>query len=202
MEWNRIADMQTVERAIKSLNSKNIGTVYTDTKEAAKAAVLSLIPEGAEVLNETSETLVQTGLKDIIENSGRYRSMKREIFSIGDSEERAAARRRMVAPEYAIGNVNAITEQGELLIASRSGSQLPPYAYSARNVVFVAGTQKIVKSMDAGIRRIAEYVSVLEDERARKAYGIGTSINKMLTIYQEAEAGRITVVLVGEPLGF
>ena len=74
-------------------------------------------------------------------------------------------RKLTAAPDYAVGSVHAITEAGEVLIASASGSQLGPYPYAAGNVIWVAGTQKIVKDIDDGIRRIREYSFPLEDQR-------------------------------------
>ena len=107
------------------------------------------------------------------------------------------------APEWAIGSVHAVTENGEVLIASASGSQLPAYAYGSSNVIFVVGAQKIVKNVDEGIKRIYEYCLPLESERARIAYGVpGSSVNKILIINKEFQEKRINLIFVNEVLGF
>jgi L-lactate utilization protein LutC len=112
-------------------------------------------------------------------------------------------RRRGAAPEYVLGSVHALTETGSAIIASATGSQLPAYAYGAEKVIFVVGTQKIVPTLEAGMGRVTDHVLPLESERARKAYGVsGSSINKMLVLHKEVEAGRVTFILVKEALGF
>ena len=69
-------------------------------------------------------------------------------------------------------------------------------------VILVIGTQKIVRDIEEGLLRINEYAYRLEDARAQAAYGIHSSVNKVLIINREITPGRITVVLVDEALGF
>ena len=60
-----------------------------------------------------------------------------------DRQTQGAEMRRMGAgPDIAIGSVHAITEQGEVFIASASGSQLAAYAFGAGTVIWVVGSQK------------------------------------------------------------
>ena len=54
------------------------------------------------------------------------------------------------APEYVVGSVHAVTEEGSLLIASASGSQLGPIVSGAEHVIFVIGGQKIVPDLKRG----------------------------------------------------
>jgi len=106
------------------------------------------------------------------------------------------------APDWVVSSVHAVTEDGHLLIASNTGSQLSAEAYAGGRVILVVGTQKIVKDNNEGIRRIYEYCLPLEDERARKVYGMGSNVSKILIINKEIFPKRITVILVKEKLGF
>jgi len=101
-----------------------------------------------------------------------------------------------------VGSIHALTENGHLLIASQSGSQLSSEAYAGGKIIFIVGSQKIVKDMDEGFKRIYEYCLPLEDERARKAYGVRSAVNKILIINKEIAPERITVIIVKEKLGF
>jgi hypothetical protein len=83
-----------------------------------------------------------------------------------------------------------------------SGSQLGPYVSGAGRVVLVVGSQKVVADLDEALRRIDQHVLPLEDGRARAAYGVSTSLNKLLVINREFVPGRITVVLVDEAIGY
>ena len=53
-----------------------------------------------------------------------------------------------------------------------------------------------------GLRRIEEYSLPLENERMRKAFGYPSSLAKILTIRRDFPAGRTTLILVKEKLGF
>jgi hypothetical protein len=105
------------------------------------------------------------------------------------------------ASDYAVGSVHAVTQDGQVIIASATGSQFPNYAYGASHVIWVVGSQKIVKDLAKGIERIEDYTFHLEDERALQAYGSNSSINKLL-IYRKEPAGHVTIILVKEPIGF
>jgi hypothetical protein len=106
------------------------------------------------------------------------------------------------SPDYVVGSAHAITEEGSLLFASASGSQLGPIASGAGRVILVVGGQKIVRDVDAGMRRLYEYCFPLEDQRARLAYGVPSGVNNILIINRVVAPGRITVILVEEQLGF
>jgi len=89
-----------------------------------------------------------------------------------------------------------------VMIASATGSQLPAYVYGSSHVIWIVGSQKIVKDMEEGLKRIYEYVFPLENERAMKAYGMGSGVNKLLIVNKEVSLGRITIIIVKEKLGF
>ncbi len=202
MNWSRLADEQTLQKTTKALQSNGI-KVYTtkDRKEAFKK-VMDIIPEGAEVMDLTSVTLDETGISKEIQESGKYQSVRKKIMSVDQKEMRHAMRRMSAAVDYAIGSVHAVTEDGKIAIASNSGSQLGAYAFGAAKVIWVTGTQKIVKNLDDAMKRIHEHSLPLEDARARKAYGVPSAVSKILIIEKEIVPDRITVVFVKENLGF
>jgi hypothetical protein len=134
--------------------------------------------------------------------SGRYDAVKNRLAALDSAQDADRKRELGAAPPYAVGSVHAVTRQGELLIASNSGSQLPAYAYGAGQVIWVVGTQKIVKDRDEGLQRIYEYSFPLENERAQEAYGEGSNVSKILIINREKQPGRLTLILVKEKSGF
>jgi len=103
-------------------------------------------------------------------------------------------------PAYIVGSLHAITEDGVILTASNGGSQIAPYAYGASKVILVAGTQKIVKDLNEGFRRIEEYSYPLEDARLRSTLGMPSAVGKVLVVNREILPGRMTVILVKEEL--
>ena len=68
-------------------------------------------------------------------------------------------------------------------------------------MIILAGSQKIVRDLDQALRRIAEHVFAYEDAQVLERMKIHTFIGKILIIRREWVDGRITVVLVREPVG-
>ena len=181
-KWNKLASRGSIDRTIVSLKENGINAKVVETGQDAKREVLSLIPEGAEVMAMTSTTLDTLGISQEINQSGKYNSVRNKLNSLSRETQNLEMQKLAAAPEYALGSVHAISEDGYLLIASNSGSQLPAYVYGSTHVIWVVGSQKIVKNIDLGMRRIRDYTFRLEDERAKKAYGVGSGVNKILIV--------------------
>ena len=201
MDWDIIADKETLEKTVNALRSKKIDVIVVDNGNEAKEKLLSLIKVGSTVMEASSTTLKQIGAHEIINESGRFVPLNKEISKENDSAKRAELRRALPSPDYAVGSVHAVTEDGQMLIASASGSQLPSYSFTAKKVILAVGTQKIVKNIDLGIRRIYEHSLPMETERMMKAYGTSSSVNQILII-EKGIPGRITVIFIKEKLGF
>lgn len=204
MDFNKLATKESVDKAIEALKENGIEALFVSTSEKALKKVLEILPDGAEVMTMSSVTLDTLGISSEVQESGKYNSVKNKLDSMNWQTQGLEMQKIGAAPEWAIGSVHAATEDGNLLIASNSGSQIPAYAYGSANVIWVVGTQKIVKNTEEGIKRIYEYVLPLESERANKAYNIttGSNASKLLIINKELSPGRLTVIFVGEVLGF
>ena len=201
-QFSTLAAEARVARTARALEANGINVLRARDAAEAKQIVLDLIPEGSEVHHGASETLAATGITDEIEQSGRYEPIRPRIWSMDRKTQADEIRRLGASPEFMLGSVQAVTEDGSLLAASNSGSQLGPYVSGAGRVILVVGTQKIVSDLDEGMRRIDEYALPLEDARAQAAYGVHSAVSKVVIINREVVPGRITVVLVDENLGF
>jgi L-lactate utilization protein LutC len=201
-EFAYLATTNQVNKTMPALEAQGMRVVLVKSGDEAKEVVLKLIPEGAEVFTMTSRTLESIGVLPILDESGKYESVRKKLKS-EDAKITAREKRQLgAAPDWAIGSVHAITQDGQVMIASNTGSQLAAYVYGAEHVVWVVGTQKLVKNTAEGMRRIQEYSFPLEDERSREVYGSPSGISKVLQINQEVKPDRITVILVEEKLGF
>ncbi len=204
-KWSSVREDTAVDQTVEALKANGINAVRVASADEAKQAVLELIPEGAQVFQSTSVTLDTIGLSEAINESGRYDAVRPKLMdpNIDPSEKVGLG----ATPEWVVGSVHAVTEDGKLLIASNTGSQLASESYGAQHVVWVAGTNKIVKDLDEAMERVYEYTLPLEEIRARKAYGIpedqpGSFISKLLIVNREINPQRATIVLVDEVLGF
>lgn len=201
--WNKLANKEEVEKTIAALKANGIDAIFVQTNVEAKEKALALIPKDKEVMTMTSVTLDTLGIAKEINESGKYNSVRTKLNFMDRKTQSLKMQQLGAAPEYTIGSVHAVTQDGHILIASNTGSQLPAYAYGSAHLIFVIGAQKIVKDTDAGMKRVYDYVLKLESDRAHKAYGIpGSAVNKLLIINKEVKPGRIMIIIVNQPLGF
>ena len=201
-EFARLAGTEQIERTARALEANGIHTLVARNGEDAKRMFFELVPEGSEVFLGASVTLEKLGIRDVIDNSGKYDALRPKIFAMNRETQGREMRKLGGAPDYAAGSVHAVTEDGHVLIASKTGSQLGPYASGAGNIVWVVGAQKLVKDVSEGLRRIEEYCRPLEDEHMHQLYNIGTEVNKILVFNKEFRPNRVTMIIVKEELGF
>ena len=201
-DFSELASDERIASAAAALERNGVRAVVVATGGEARSLVRSLLVEGAEVFNNTSRTLETIGVAADIERSGRYQSLRLRLYPMDREMQRHEMRMLAAAPEYVVGSVHAVTENGALLIASASGSQLGPLVSGAEHVIFVIGGQKVVADLATGLRRIYEYCLPLEDERARRAYGVPSGVNNILVINRVLAPGRVIAILVRERLGF
>ena len=200
--WNKLADKKTVEKTIGALKKSGIDACFVKTASESKKKILEIIPEGSEVMTMSSVTLDASGISSEINDSKRFNAIRDRLYSMDRNKQKIEMNRLGASHEYVIGSVHAVTEDGKVLIASNSGSQLPAYAYGAGKVIWIVGTQKIVKNIDGALKRIYEYTFPLEDARAKKAYGMNSNVSKILIVNKEIQPGRIILIFVDEVLGF
>jgi len=203
-KWEQLASQETLAKTILSLKQNGIDTHVVENGEEAKKKVFAILPSGAEVMNMTSVTLDAISVEKEITESGKYSAVRNKLMSMDRKTQSLEMQKLGAAPEWTVGSVHAVTEDGKVLIASNTGSQLSAYVYGSMHVIWVVGTQKIVKNVDEGMKRIYEYVLPLESVRLNKAYNISTGsfVSKLLILNREIVPGRITIILVKEKLGF
>lgn len=201
-EFEKLASDERIERTRKALEGHGVHAVVADTGEDARRIFFELVPEGSEVFLGSSVTLETLGIKDIIDGSGRYDALRRKMFAMDRATQGREIRKMGGAPDYAAGSVHAVTEDGTVLIASKTGSQLGAYASGAGRVIWVVGAQKLVSDVEEGFRRIYEYCVPREDAHMQELYHTGTAPNKILVVNGEVRPERITMIIVKEELGF
>lgn len=205
MNYATIPAQETINKTMAAFTERNFEPILVNKKEEALAKIKELIPSGASVMNGSSVTLKEIGFIDYLKD-GRHgwNNLHEAIVKETDPKKQGELRRQALLSEYYLGSIHAISENGELVIASNTGSQLPHIVFSSPNVIFVASTNKITPDLDSALKRLHEHVIPLEDKRMMSEYGTGTYLSKLFIFYKEQQfTGRkIRVILVNEPLGF
>jgi hypothetical protein len=190
-----------IERVAEALERHNIEAIVVATGAEARERVLAMVPPGAEVHWGKSATLDAIGVTEELLAEGRYDPVRPRYQAMDRATQGREIRKLMAAPDFMLGSVQAITDDGALVIVSYSASQIGPIALAAGRVILVVGSQKIVADLDEGIRRAREHVLPYEDARLQEQIGVPTKLAKLLVVYEEGQGGRVTVVLVREPVG-
>ena len=201
-EFAMPASEATLAAVADRLQERNFEAVIVDTAAEARAAVLARIPEGAQVHSGKSKTLEDLGLFKELMESDRYDFVRKRTQKMDRQTQGREIAKLGATPEYMLGSVQALTEAGQMVVASASGSQIGPYSSGARTLILVVGSQKIVPDLDTALRRITEHVQPYEDARLREQMGIGTKLTRILIMERDFTPGRTTVILVREPVGF
>src|SRR5215510_14055022 len=184
-EFNHLASDDQIRKTAQALEANGIHAIVFETRNEAHDYVMNMIPNSVEVYNPPSRTLDEIGLTNDIESSPRFQPMRSHLHALDRITQQREIRRLISSPDVVIGSVHAITEKGEILIASASGSQLGSAASGAASVIWVVGTQKLVSTLEAGLRRIRQYSYPLENTRTLQVYGRPSAINKILIVSGE-----------------
>jgi L-lactate utilization protein LutC len=207
MDYNTLPPLERLQKAITAVQTRGVSVTLVETKEAALAQLQTLIPVGVTVMTGASVTLQQIGFEALLrEGKHPWQYLKAQIQGENDLVKRSVLRKQAILADYFLGSVQAIAETGEIIIASATGSQLPAYAFSSSNVIWVAGAQKITPTWEEAFHRVRDYVLPLEDQHMKQLYGkeAGSLIGKILVFEREAPylQRKVHLLLVNEVLGF
>lgn len=196
------APAERLERAAAALTAHGFAVEILDDAAAARARIRELIPEGASVYTSASETTRLSGIREDINDSGRYQAVGPRAMAMDRETQFDDIRRLIAGPDFVVGSVAALTETGSIVAASASGSQVPAYSGGAGHAIWIVGAQKVVPDLSAALRRVEEHCLPLESERAQAVYGQPSAINRLLIMNAELYPGRATVLLLREAIGF
>ena len=205
MEYETLATTAQVEKTVASLKANGMEGVVVKNGTEALEKIKEIIPKGVSVMNGASTTLQQIGFIDYLKDGAHgWDNLHADIIAETDAEKQGELRKQAILSDYYLGSVHAISETGELVIASNTGSQLPHLVYTSPNLVLVVSTKKITSTTAEALKRLETHVILQEDARMHKVYGIGTTYAKTVILHKENPMmGRqIYVIIVNEKLGF
>jgi len=196
------------KKAIKEFEKRNIQGFYCETKEEALKKALEIIPKKSSVSWGGSITIHEVGLPEALE-SGEYKILDASEGKGGAEMDRIA--HEALSCDYYIMSANAIAMTGELVNSDGIGNRVSSLSYGPKNVIVIAGINKVEQNLDAAIFRLKTRAAPLVfltydksdvpsfEELLKKSEGIGSQLLiTTMSIFKD----RIKVILVGESLGF
>ncbi len=203
--FNTLASQESIDKTVAALSANGFQSEVVENGAQALERIKALIPKGASVHNGGSTTLQEIGYIDHLKtNTHEWSNLHATILAETDPKKQAVLRRESAFSDYYLGSVHALSETGEMVIASNSGSQLPHLVFTSPNIILVVSTQKITPTLAEAISRLDNHVVPLEDKRVMEAYGMHTMNTKTLILHKENPMmGRnVKIILVKEQLGF
>lgn len=204
-EFDQLADDDSITKTIESLKKNGIEGVAVGSGKEALEKIKEWIPSGSSVMNGASVTLEKIGFVELLKSGEHpWNNLHGAIVKEKERDKQRLARKQALTADYYLGSVHALTEEGEFVVASNTGSQLPHLVFSSQNLILVVGTQKIVPTINEAMERLKNYVVPLEEKHMQEKYGVGTNLSKILIFRKEVPINQrvIKMILVKEKLGF
>lgn len=150
-KWKNITKAKDI---VEVLNKKHFVASYVNDISEAKEKLISMIDEGASVAVGGSVTLTDIGLVEILRN-GKYKFFDR-YQQIPFDPDIIEIHKKSLAADFFITSTNAITKDGELVNTDCTGNRVAPMVFGPKNVIIVAGVNKIVDNLEDAFKRIRE----------------------------------------------
>lgn len=201
----------TAKTIITNLEKRNMKGYYCKNAREARELICQLIPHSSTVTWGGSETLVETGVMDVLKQED-YILLDRK--NAKTPEEARALYGKIVTADYFLTGTNAITLDGELINVDGMGNRVACLITGPQHVIVVAGMNKVSVSEEDGIRRVRNIAAPPNSIRV----GANTPCSKtgvcgdcqspdciccqMVITRRSRVKDRITVILIGESYGF
>ena len=204
---------EKVKTLLGTLRDNGMNAILVPTAQQAKAKVLEMIPSEAKVGVGGSVTIRQMGLLEALLERGNEVS---EHWQSGlTRDERMQMARKAVDADYYLSSSNAMTMDGKLVNTDNTGNRVSALVFGPQHVIVVVGVNKIVRDVDAGIRRIKEKAAPLNCQRRKNNTPCAKGkkcpdcnsperLCRVTSIIEKKTRGieTFSVIIVGEELGY
>jgi L-lactate utilization protein LutB len=199
-------------KVVKALQNRRFEAWYVDDPGEAVDKVISLIPKNATVSWGGSVTVADLGVQARLAQDG-FHLLDRDTGK--SPEERQEIMRQALLCDTFLTSSNAISEDGQLVNIDGNGNRVAAMIYGPRQVIVVAGMNKVVKTLEDACSRARNIAAPLNQQRfphqKTPCNENGSCANcvvpdSICTFIVHTRlckpAGRIKIVLVGKDLGF
>lgn len=200
-----------MEACKKALEKNGMKAYLVEDAQAARELVNAMIKDHETVCDGGTMTLQETGIldmlnhRDLVFHSHSDPTMTRE-------QSDAEARKAFSADTF-IASTNAVTLQGELVNIDGHGNRVSAMIFGPKQVIIVAGYNKIVEDEEAAKKRIREIAAPANSVRLHKqtprsktgscqdCYSKDRICSSYVKINYDKE-DRIRVILIAEAYGY
>lgn len=200
------------ETIIKNLAKRNMEGYFADTKEeAVKLIMEKFLTKGKSVSFGGSMSLKESGLMDALQES---ECIVYDRATAKTPEEMRQMKANMINSDYFLMSTNAITLDGELVNIDGYANRVSFLCYGPESVIILAGMNKVVSSVEDGVKRVRDIASPPNTVRLGKntpcaktgrcgdCFSDDCICSQFVITRRSGVKNRIKVVLVAEELGY
>ena len=199
------------QKMIKNLQRRNFNATYCPTAAEAVSKISAMIPDGSSVTWGGSMTIRDMGLTEAL-HKRNLNILNRDLAA--DRDEAQRIYREAFSADYYLSSVNAISEDGVIVNIDGNGNRVAAITFGPKNVIFVVGLNKVTQDVESALARARSTASPINAARFDiktpcQIDGVCHNCNSPESICNYIHfmrnshpAGRHTVVLVGEDLGY
>ncbi len=202
----------TADTIIKRLSARQMEGFYCATKEEACEKALSFLKEGESASFGGSMTLEESGILAVLRARTDITLLDRATGK--NPEEVAKIMHEALSCDTYFMSTNAITTEGELVNIDGNGNRVAALIYGPKQVVIVAGMNKIVSDVTSAVSRVRNSATPPNCIRLNKNTPCASTgvcadclspdciCNQIVVTRRSGNPDRIKVILVGEELGY
>lgn len=200
------------ETIIQNLSKRQMEGFYCDTAEEARDKALSLVKADSSVSFGGSMTLDETGILNALQQKKDITLFDRTRAN--SPEEVHTIMHQALSADYYFMSTNAITTAGELINIDGNGNRVASLIYGPKQVIIVAGMNKVVSNVEDGIHRVRNQATPPNCIRLNKSTPCSATgccadclspdciCNQIVVTRRSGDPNRIKIILVGESLGY
>lgn len=198
-----------LERTAQALNKNRFSAHVLHSRQELMDKLAELMPPGISCSVGGSMTLFEAGVIDFLK-AGDYDYLDR--YAPG-ADNHAVFHQALSCDTYLM-STNAVTEDGKLYNMDGTGNRVAALVYGPRQVIVIAGYNKIVTDVDAARQRNQQVSGPANAVRLGKNLACAHTgqcidcgsperfCSSELISHHQPIPGRVTVLLLGEELGY
>ena len=197
---------------IEHLKKRQMEGYYCSTGKEAVALANSMLTNHATIGFGGSMTLIESGMLASLSDNPDITLYDRG--KAASPEEVTHIYHQCLDADYFFMSTNAITLDGQLVNVDGNGNRVAALIYGPKQVIILAGMNKVVPSVDDAIRRVhntASSPNCIRLNRKTPCAATGTCAdclspdcicNQTVITRRSGIPGRIKVILIGENYGY
>lgn len=148
---------EKIKRTMDALSRNKMKPYFVSSREELYSLIRELIKNDNLITAGGSMTLKESGVTDLLLNE--YKGIYLDRSEGKNPDEVGEIFRKAFVSDTFFSSSNAITEEGELYNVDGNGNRVAAMIFGPKQVIVVAGANKIVKDREAAILRVEEHTA-------------------------------------------